>query len=106
MFLARLDLNSDLYKNINKQMVNIERVTSKFEINELKEMIEEHVAYTNSESGKEILDHFTDYLPKFKKIIPIDYEKMLSTIVQMEEQGMSSEQARIEAFYAIKEGRR
>ena len=99
-----LDLNSDLYKNINKQMVNIERVTSKFEINELKEMIEEHVAYTNSESGKEILDHFTDYLPKFKKIIPIDYEKMLSTIVQMEEQGMSSEQARIEAFYAIKEG--
>ena len=96
-----LDLNSDLYKNINKQMV-----TSKFEINELKEMIEEHVAYTNSESGKEILDHFTDYLPKFKKIIPIDYEKMLSTIVQMEEQGMSSEQARIEAFYAIKEGRR
>ena len=101
-----LDLNSDFYKNINKQMVNIERVTSKFEINELKEMIEEHVAYTNSESGKEILDHFTDYLPKFKKIIPIDYEKMLSTIVQMEEQGMSSEQARIEAFYAIKEGRR
>ena len=101
-----LDLSSDLYKNINKQMVNIERVTSKFEINELKEMIEEHVAYTNSESGKEILDHFTDYLPKFKKIIPIDYEKMLSTIVQMEEQGMSSEQARIEAFYAIKEGRR
>ena len=101
-----LDLNSDLYKNVNKQMVNIERVTSKFEINELKEMIEEHVAYTNSDSGKEILDHFTDYLPKFKKIIPIDYEKMLSTIVQMEEQGMSSEQARIEAFYAIKEGRR
>ena len=101
-----LDLNSDLYKNVNKQMVNIERVTSKFEINELKEMIEEHVAYTNSESGKEILDHFTAYLPKFKKIIPIDYEKMLSTIVQMEEQGMSSEQARIEAFYAIKEGRR
>ena len=48
-------------------MVNIERVTSKFEINELKEMIEEHVAYTNSESGKEILDHFTDYLPKFKE---------------------------------------
>ena len=101
-----LDLDNDFYKNVNKQMVNMERVTSKFEINELKEMIEEHVAYTNSESGKEILDHFTDYLPKFKKIIPIDYEKMLSTIVQMEEQGMSSEQARIEAFYAIKEGRR
>ena len=99
-----LDLNSDLYKNINKQMVNIERVTSKFEINELKEMIEEHVAYTNSESGKEILDHFTDYLPKFKKVIPYDYNRMLMAIVQMEEKGLSSEQAQIEAFYANTRG--
>ena len=57
------------------------------------------------ESIKKILDNFTEYLPKFKKIIPIDYERMLTTILQMEEQGMSSEQAKTEAFYAIKEGR-
>ena len=29
-----------------------------------------------------------------------DYKKMLNTIVQMEEKGLSSEQAQIEAFYA------
>ena len=97
-----LDLDSDLYMNVNKQMVNIERVTSKFDVNELKNMIEEHVAYTNSEIGKEILKHYTEYLPKFKKIIPVDYERMLTTILQLEEQGMSSEQAKTEAFYAIK----
>lgn len=100
-----LDMDSDLYMNINKQLVNIEHVTSKFEVNELKSMIEEHVACTNSEKGKEILDNFTEYLPKFKKIIPKDYERMLTTILQLEEQGMSSEQAQTEAFYAIKEGR-
>ena len=100
-----LDMDSDLYMNVNKQMVNIERVSSKYDVNELKSMIEEHVSYTNSEIGKEILDNFTEYLPKFKKIIPIDYERMLKTILQMEEQGMSSEQAKIEAFYAIKNGR-
>ncbi len=100
-----LDLNSDLYMNVNKQMVNIERVTSKFDVNELKHMIEEHVACTNSEIGKEILHAYTEYLPKFKKIIPVDYERMLKTILQMEEQGMSSEQAKTEAFYAIKGGR-
>ncbi len=100
-----LDLNSDLYQNVNKQMVHIERVTSKFDVNELKEMIKEHVSSTNSEVGKKILEHFTDYLPKFKKIIPVDYERMLTTILQMEEQGMSSEQAKVEAFYAIKGGR-
>ena len=40
------------------------------------------------------------YLPKFKKIIPYDYNRMQLTIVQMEEKGLSSEQAAIEAFYA------
>ena len=100
-----LDRESDLYKNVNKQMVHIGYVSSKFDVNELKDMIQEHVSYTNSQIGKEILDHFTDYLPKFKKVIPVDYERMLTTILQLEEQGMSSEQAKIEAFYTIKGGR-
>ena len=97
-----LDMDSDLYRNVNKQMVNIERISSKFDVNELKGMIEEHVACTNSQIGKEILEHFKEYLPKFKKIIPVDYERMLTTILQLEEQGMSSEQAKTEAFYAMK----
>ena len=63
-------------------------------------MINDHVKYTNSEKGKEILEHFSDYLPKFKKIIPHEYKKMQMAIVQMEEKGLSSEQAQIEAFYA------
>ena len=97
-----LDMDSDLYRNVNKQMVNIERISSKFDVNELKNMIEEHVSCTNSEIGKEILEHFKEYLPKFKKIIPVDYERMLTTILQLEEQGMSSAQAKTEAFYALK----
>lgn len=32
----------------------------------------------------------------------MDYEKMMTRILQMEEQGMSSEQAKIDAFYEIK----
>ena len=63
-------------------------------------MIQEHVAYTNSEKGKKILDNFSEYLPKFKKIVPHDYRRMMNAIVQMEEKGLSSEQAQIEAFYA------
>ncbi len=100
-----LDMDSSLYQNVNKQMVLIQKVTSKYDVNELKGMINEHVAYTNSEVGKQILGRFTDYLPRFKKIIPVDYEKMMTRILQMEEQGMSSEQAKIEAFYEIKEGK-
>ena len=100
-----LDMENDLYMKVNKQLVNLERVTSKYDVSCLKNMICEHVSYTNSEIGKEILDNFTDYLPKFKKIIPADYERMMTAILQMEEQGMSSEQAKIEAFYMVKGGR-
>ena len=50
------------------------------------------------------MDKFNEYLPKFKKIIPKDYEKMMNTIVALEEKGLNSEQATIESFYSIKNG--
>ena len=95
-----LDEENDLYIRLNKEMVSSHEITSKYDVLELKEMIKEHVALTNSEKGKEILEHFGEFLPKFKKIIPHDYERVLKTIVQMEEKGLSAEQAQIEAFYA------
>ncbi len=95
-----LDDDTTLYKRVNKQLVSLEPVTNKYDVLELKQMITEHVAYTNSKKGKEVLDNFGEYLPKFKKIMPHDYKKMLNMIVQMEEKGLSSEQAQIEAFYA------
>ena len=100
-----LDMDSTLYTRVNKAMVKIRRVTDKYDVQELKGMIQEHVAYTNSEVGKRILDHFEEYLPKFKKIIPEDYEKMMAAIFQMEEKGLSREKAQIEAFNKIKNGR-
>ena len=99
-----LDEDSDLYTKVNKSMVSIDQITNKYDVLELKEMIKDHVAYTNSVKGKEILENFGEYLPKFKKIIPHDYNRMLMAIVQMEEKGLSSEQAQIEAFYANKRG--
>ena len=96
-----LDEKRDLYKRINKEMVSFEEISDKYDVLELKNMIEEHVAHTNSERGKEILEHFGEYLSQFKKIVPHDYRRMMNTIVQMEEKGLSSEQAQIEAFYAI-----
>ena len=62
-----LDEDSDLYTEVNKAMVTLEEVTNKYDVQELKDMIQEHVAYTNSEKGKQILDNFEQYLPKFKK---------------------------------------
>ena len=101
-----LDMENDLYTRVNKQLVSLKRVTSKYDVMELKEMIEAHVAATGSRKGREILEDFTAWLPRFKKIIPHDYERMQTLILQMEEQGLGSEQAKTEAFYAMKQERK
>lgn len=95
-----LDEESCLYKNLNKEMVLMEKVETKFDQEELRAMIEAHVRNTGSQKGQEVLDHFKEYLPKFKKIIPGDYKRMLQLSSQFEEQGMSRQEAQIEAFYA------
>ena len=99
-----LDMENDLYKRLNKEMISIESVTDKYEVSELKQLIMDHVNYTNSDIGKKILDDFENYLPKFKKIIPKDYKKMMNMIVAFEEKGLSREKAAIEAFYKVKNG--
>ena len=95
-----LDEYSRLYRNLNKEMVLMEKVETKYEQEELRAMIEAHVAYTGSRKGRRVLENFKEYLPKFKKIIPEDYKKIILLSSQFEEQGMNREKAQIEAFYA------
>ena len=94
-----LDEDNKLYRNLNKEMVLMEKLESKNDCEELKSMLEKHIMYTGSTKAKAILDDFNNYLPKFKKIIPADYKKMISLTAEYMEQGMSSEKAQIEAFY-------
>lgn len=95
-----LDEDRSFYKRLNKELVSFEEVTNKYDVLELKGLIEEHVACTNSLKGRRILERFSEYLPRFKKVVPHDYRRMMNAIVQMEEKGLNSEQAQIEAFYA------
>lgn len=94
-----LDENNDFYLKVNKELVSVEDVEEQPDVHELKSMIEAHIKETDSKKGKEILAHFDEYLPKFKKIIPYDYRRVMHTIHTMEEKGYSREQAEIEAFY-------
>ena len=96
-----LDENHDLYLRLNKQMVTMSAITERHDAAELQSLIQAHVEATGSELGREILANFDEYLPKFKKIVPMDYQKMITAIGQMEEKGMSHEQATLEAFYAV-----
>lgn len=94
-----LDEDNHLYRNLNKEMINIEKVDNPYDKQELKNMLEKHVAATNSAKGRRVLERFEEYVPKFKKIIPNDYKRMMTLSAKLEEKGLSSEQAQIEAFY-------
>ncbi|HJC15188.1 MAG TPA: glutamate synthase large subunit [Candidatus Fusicatenibacter intestinigallinarum] len=94
-----LDEQNLLYRNLNKAMISIEAVDSKYDIAELRSLIERHVAHTGSAKGSHILEHFDEFIPKFKKIIPNDYKRMMMLSAKLEEKGLDSEQAQIEAFY-------
>ena len=93
-----LDEDNRLYQNLNKAMISVETMENKYDVIELKAMIEEHVKETGSKRGQMVLDHFDVYLPKFKKIIPNDYKKMIALSAKFEEKGMSPQQAQMEAF--------
>lgn len=96
-----LDEQNRLYRNLNKQLVGMEKVEHKGDLEELLRLIREHVEYTGSRKGREILARFEEYIPYFKKVIPADYKEMLRLIAKSEEQGADPESAKIEAFKAF-----
>ena len=100
-----LDENWDFYQRVNKETVSLEPVEHKYDVATLKELIREHVELTGSPRGKEILDNFSEFLPKFKKVLPYDYDRMLRVIASVEERGLDGEQAQIEAFYTVQKNK-
>lgn len=96
-----LDENHNFYLRLNKSLVTMTAVEEKHDIEELRSMIEKHVAATGSPKGKRILHDFANYLPYFKKILPNDYSRMLGEISRFEEKGLSREEAELEAFYSV-----
>ena len=96
-----LDENSDFYTRVNKQLVHLDIVEHKQDVSTIKELLENHYKYTGSKKAKMILDNFSSYIGKFKKVIPYDYEKMYKTLIKLEEKGLSGDEAQLEAFYTV-----
>ncbi|APY12774.1 glutamate synthase large subunit [Seonamhaeicola sp. S2-3] len=67
----------------NEETIDFDPITEADEA-ELKQLITNHVAYTNSDKGKEILAHWNNYLPKFVKVMPKEYKVALERIANEE----------------------
>ena len=96
-----LDERHELYLHLNKELVTMTAVKTKYDAQELRGLIERHVAETGSPRGRTILEHWEETLPLFKKIMPNDYSRMLAAIGRLEERGVPREQAELDAFFEI-----
>ena len=100
-----LDEDHDLYLRLNKELVSMGPVTEEGDIEALRGLIQAHAEATGSPKAGRILANFGAWLPKFKKILPHDYDRMLRTIAWYEAQGMGRVQAETEAFYVNARGK-
>lgn len=98
------DPQNRFYEHINKELVDYKNVKSRYDEEQLKELIQKHYQYTGSQVAKEILDHYGNEVSHFKKVVPHDYSKMMSLISTFEQQGLSNDQAKVEAFNTFKKG--
>ena len=96
-----LDTDHSLYKRMNKDLDTLNQVTDKYDIEELKGILTDYHKETGSKKAEMILSDFDTYLPMFKKIVPKDYQIMMSTIAKYENQGLTPDNARTEAFHEI-----
>ncbi len=77
-----LDEDGSFPSLCNMEMIQLEKLEDIDEIVALKTMIEEHKAKTDSAVAERLLADWDNSVPKFVKVIPTDYKKMLGLIEQ------------------------
>ncbi|WP_334073605.1 MULTISPECIES: glutamate synthase large subunit [Paenibacillus] len=95
-----LDVTGDFVKRCNLEMVLLEQVFEPEEADQLRTLISRHVLYTDSIVGRRVLDNWNELLPKFVRVIPKDYKRMLEQIRKVENEGLKGEAALLAAFEA------
>ncbi len=75
-----LDNNGDFDYYCNKGLVELSPVEDKSDIVELQDLINKHLLYTQSTLAAKILTNWDEYLPKFVKVIPFEYKKVLEEL--------------------------
>jgi len=93
-----LDVQGTFPVRCNKQMVELESLQEADEITEVRTMIERHARYTNSQLAERVLSSWNAMVPKFVKVMPKDYKRVLDAQKRIRAQGLSGDEAVMAAF--------
>jgi glutamate synthase (ferredoxin) len=93
-----LDEAGDFATRCNTQMSDLEKLEDLEEIAEIRQMIQRHADYTQSDRAAKILAHWDEFLPKFVKVMPRDYKRVLQALKNALDAGLSGDDALAAAF--------
>jgi glutamate synthase (ferredoxin) len=94
------DADGDFHKRCNVQMVDLEPLNDDADIRELNDMIWQHAFQTGSRVAWNVLGKWQEMWPRFVKVFPKDYKRMLQQIQRAEQDGLSGDEAIMSAFEA------
>jgi glutamate synthase (ferredoxin) len=93
-----LDEKGDFPSRCNKEMVQLFSLEEEQEIELVRGMIRKHAEYTKSDRAWKVLALWDEMVPKFVKIYPNDYRRMLETLKDIKDTGVSDDEAEMIAF--------
>jgi glutamate synthase (ferredoxin) len=93
-----LDEQGDFARRVNAQMVEIERLEEAQEVAAVRALVQKHLDYTGSLRAQALLGQWDAVVPRFVKIIPKDYKRVLACMRRAHDQGLSGEDAVMAAF--------
>jgi glutamate synthase (ferredoxin) len=93
-----MDEAGDFATRCNKELVALEKLSDADEIEEVWKLIQRHQTYTQSARAAKILDGWKNYVPKFVKVLPKDYARVLNSLKKVQSQGLSGDDAIMAAF--------
>ena len=93
-----LDETGEFPPRCNPQMVSLEKLEDPDEIEAIWKMIQRHQTYTGSSRASAILANWKTMVPKFVKVMPKDYKRVLQSIKRVEASGLTGDEAIMVAF--------
>jgi glutamate synthase (ferredoxin) len=93
-----LDEVGDFPTRCNKQTVSLEQFENLAEAEEIRQLVRLHAEHTGSRRGRYVLENWTELAPKFVKVIPKDYKRMVAAIERAKQSGLTGDEALMSAF--------
>jgi glutamate synthase (NADPH) large chain len=93
-----LDVDGGFAARCNTQMVGLSKVEDPRELAELRALVEQHAALTESGHARRLLSDWSGTAAKLLRVMPHDYRRVLESQARMREKGLTPDQAELAAF--------